>query len=748
MEFLNTTAVLADNLVRYTPHSLFLTGKAGTGKTTFLHNLRKNLHKKHAVVAPTGVAALNAGGSTIHSLFALPHTMFMPKVSWREGGAVADPAGHEYMRGVKLSAEKKAIIKSLELLIIDEVSMVRADTLDAIDTVLRATRRNHRNQPFGGVQLLLIGDLHQLPPVVREEEWELLSKHYESPFFFDSLAMKQTELMHVELQHIYRQDDTRFISLLNAIRHNEVEAEDFEFLQNYYKPDYKPGGEKGVITLTTHNRLADTMNTEALQSLPGTPSIFEGEVEGDFNDKYLPAEQAMLLKKDAQVMFLKNDPEKRFYNGKIGTVSRIDHENSVWVKFPQEPAEIKVEQETWRSVRYKYVEAEDRIEEEETGSYKQLPLRLAWAVTIHKSQGMTFEKAVIDAGKAFAPGQVYVALSRLRSLGGLILKSRIYPQAIRTDERIARFTEKRMNEAQLERSLESGLREYAGKKLQECFDWRGWQESLRIQDDNYISFKVADKDAAHQWYRTEVLTTAGEIAPHAARFLHQLSEAVQSGSKAALEAVCERVNGAQTYFNPRLQNLCTAIRRHGEDYELKKNSKAYMKTIDFLLNHTRSLLSRVEKAGLWVEALLGNADILATVKEAAALPPRIEKTIAKVPKKNSAGSEKKVGPKIPSYQETVDLYLGGKSLEDIATIRSLAPSTIETHISQGIRGGVVKLEKVLPAEKIVLIQQALREGEGTPLGAIIEMLGGDVSYGDIRMVQADNAQKMLGGVMK
>ncbi len=747
MEIINTTAILADNLVRYTPHSLFLTGKAGTGKTTFLHNLRKSLHKKHAVVAPTGVAALNAGGSTIHSLFALPHTMFMPKISWREGGAVADPAGHEYMRGVKLSAEKKAIIKSLELLIIDEISMVRADTLDAIDVVLRATRRNHRNEPFGGVQLLLIGDLHQLPPVVREEEWELLSKHYESPFFFDSLAMKQTELMHVELQHIYRQDDTRFISLLNAIRHNEVEAEDFEFLQQYYRPDYRPGGEKGVITLTTHNRLADSMNTDALQSLPGTPSIFEGELEGDFNDKYLPAEQAMLLKKNAQVMFLKNDPEKRFYNGKIGTVSKIDHENAVWVKFPQEANEIKVEPETWRSVRYRYVESEDRIEEEETGSYKQLPLRLAWAVTIHKSQGMTFEKAVIDAGKAFAPGQVYVALSRLRSLGGLILKSRIYPQAIRTDERIARFTEKRMNEAQLERSLESGLREYAGKKLQECFDWRGWQESLRIQDDNYISFKVADKDDAHQWYRTEVLTTAGEIGPHAARFWGQVGNALQSGSKAGLEGVCERVSGAQAYFNPRLQNLCTAIRRHGEEYELKKNSKAYMKTIDFLLNHTRSLLSRMEKAGLWVEALLGNADILATVKEAAALPPRVEKTVAKLPKKaTSAG--KAAGPKIPSYQETVDLYLGGKTLADIANLRSLAPSTIEGHISQGIRNGAVELEKVLSAEKIVLIQQALKEGEGTPLGSLIEMLGGDVSYGDIRMVQSDNARKMLGGVGK
>ncbi|MDZ7742909.1 MAG: PIF1 family DEAD/DEAH box helicase [Bacteroidota bacterium] len=409
----NKQLQLAFDFVQYTGNNIFLTGKAGTGKTTFLHNLKKQSPKRMVVVAPTGVAAINAGGVTIHSFF---QVSFGPQVpGYEEQGA-----GAAYKR---FSKEKINIMKSLDLLVIDEISMVRADLLDAIDAVLR--KYKNRRQPFGGVQLLMIGDLQQLAPVVKEDEWHILQQHYDTPFFFSSQALQQTSFTSIELKHVYRQSDQDFIELLNKIRDNNLDQQVVDVLNTRYIPGFK-ADEQGYITLTTHNAKARNINESRLQRLPGKTESFIAEVHGKFPDYNYPTDEKLVLKEGAQVMFVKNDPspDKEYYNGKIGKIkSFVD--DCVLVECPGENFTIQVVPVEWQNVKYGLDPETKAITEEIEGSFTQVPLKLAWAITIHKSQGLTFEKAIIDAEAAFAHGQVYVALSRCKSLEGLVLSSKI-----------------------------------------------------------------------------------------------------------------------------------------------------------------------------------------------------------------------------------------------------------------------------------------------------------------------------------
>ncbi len=470
---------LASLFVNQTGAPIFLTGKAGTGKTTFLKYIRENCFKKMAVVAPTGVAAINAGGVTMHSFFQLPFGPFIPvtRRGWDQddhqrddGGHSGNYGNHSGLRGdhnsraavdqrslfanIRFNADKRDLLQELDLLVIDEVSMVRADTLDAIDSILRHFRGQPLT-PFGGVQVLYIGDLFQLPPVVANEEWELLKEHYPSPFFFDAHALRQTPPFYLELKKIYRQNEAEFIDILNNIRNNQVTPEDLERLHQHYQPGFQAAKEKNYITLTSHNAKASGINQSELQNLPGKLHAFEADLNGDFNDRSFPAEKTLHLKEGAQVMFIKNDKgeTRRYFNGKIGAIKKISGDN-ISVGFPGEADELIVEKETWKNIRYNYNREKDHIEEEELGSFSQYPLRLAWAITIHKSQGLTFRKAIIDAGSSFAPGQVYVALSRLTTIDGLILHSRIHPQSISTDQRVIAFTETALAEGRLRDQLQ------------------------------------------------------------------------------------------------------------------------------------------------------------------------------------------------------------------------------------------------------------------------------------------------------
>ena len=459
---------LARDFVQYTGNHVFLTGKAGTGKTTFLHNLKGNTAKRMIITASTGVAAINAGGVTLHSFFQLPFGPFIP-------GSEAYEKNRQ--RLFRFSKEKIKIIKSLDLLVIDEVSMVRADLLDSVDVVLRRHRGN--DQPFGGVQLLLIGDLHQLSPVAKQDEWQLLQQHYASVYFFSSHALGRTELLTIELKHIYRQSDARFIQLLNRVRDNRLDAEAIIELNQRHIENYAPEEDQCYINLTTHNSKADTINKSRLEMLAGKEYRFIAEISGDFPEYTYPAPGNLVLKAEAQVMFLRNDTsaEKRYYNGKIGKIKILSSEQ-IRIICPGESEVIVVEPVEWENIKYTVNEENKEIQAEIIGKFMQFPLKLAWAITIHKSQGLTFDKAVIDAKSAFAHGQVYVALSRCKTFEGMVLSSPIPAQGIDTDEVVLRFVETARQNPPSEDRLEAAKRSYQQQLLLVCFDLQLLQNRL------------------------------------------------------------------------------------------------------------------------------------------------------------------------------------------------------------------------------------------------------------------------------
>ncbi|MBB6126730.1 HRDC domain-containing protein [Mucilaginibacter lappiensis] len=424
MSEVNPAMQLAADYLESTNTVIFLTGKAGTGKTTFLQNLKHTSKKKLAVAAPTGVAAINAGGMTIHSLFQLPFGPLLP-------GGDDRPDTH-------YSQEKKELLNNLELLIIDEISMVRPDVLDQIDLILRNIKESPH--PFGGVQLLLIGDLSQLSPIIRDEEWALLSRYYATPYFFSALAMQKASYVRIELNHIYRQKEQSFVDILNEVRNQQISKESLTLLNARYVPDFRPAANDPYITLTTHNSIAQQVNTEFLEALQGQEFEFAATIRGDFPKDAYPTETRLKLKIGAQVMFVKNDgsAEKLYYNGKIGTVSRIEG-NTVFVQCNLNDKEIEVEAAEWTNVKYQM--DGEAINESNAGSFAQIPLKLAWAITIHKSQGLTFDKAIIDVSEAFASGQAYVALSRCRTLSGMVLRNPIGAHNIIGDPAVIRFNE-------------------------------------------------------------------------------------------------------------------------------------------------------------------------------------------------------------------------------------------------------------------------------------------------------------------
>ena len=479
--FVNQKLDFVEDLVLYTDSHIFLTGKAGTGKTTFLKNLPLKTYKRMVVVAPTGVAAINAGGQTIHSFFQLPFGPQIPENAFKKTAFPSIDSRENDIGGKakslaaqlqKLNKKKINLIRSLDLLIIDEISMVRADVLDAIDAVLRRVRRSQK--PFGGLQLLMIGDVHQLAPVAKAEEWEMLSPYYDTPYFFGSQVLKKAPYICVELEHIYRQHDADFITLLNKVRNNQMDAECVRLLNSRFMPTFLPKDSEGYITLTTHNYQADQINESKLAAIIEEPFTFEANIDGTFPENTYPTKETLTLKVGAQVMFVKNDPnpEKAFYNGKIGRVVGYDKkEGSVTVESDGE--HIVVPKLTWQNMEYTINADNQEIEEKEIGSFTQIPLRLAWAVTIHKSQGLTFDKVIVDAGQAFAHGQVYVALSRCTSLEGLVLKTRITSNALVNDFSVNQFVDTLPEKEPTQEKVDTLRHDYELDTMLELIDFEG-----------------------------------------------------------------------------------------------------------------------------------------------------------------------------------------------------------------------------------------------------------------------------------
>ncbi len=449
---------LAYRFVTETSENIFLTGKAGTGKTTFLKYLKENASKNIVVAAPTGVAAINAGGVTLHSLFQLPFHPFLPTRNHKD----------ELLAKIRYNKQRQQLLRKMELLVIDEISMVRCDTMDAIDTILRSIRRNY-DTPFGGVQLLCIGDLHQLPPVAQNHEWNILQEYYTTPFFFDSLAIKEQMPLLIELNKIYRQKEDSFVRLLNKVRNNQMEADDFEDLHMRYDPLFSPMPGEKYITLTSHNKQAAEINHNKIENLFTPAFTFKAVIEDDFPEHVYPAEAELVLKEGAQVMFLKNDIiAKRYFNGKIGVIKLLQKDKII---VDCDGAEIEVSKETWENTRYTLNRTDGKLEQETLGTFIQYPLRLAWAITIHKSQGLTFEKVMIDAGASFSSGQVYVALSRCTSLGGIVLLSKLSSTTLFSNDHVIKGQQSLTHKGSLAERFTGARQVFTQQLISEIFSF-------------------------------------------------------------------------------------------------------------------------------------------------------------------------------------------------------------------------------------------------------------------------------------
>lgn len=510
---------LAFRFATETNENIFLTGKAGTGKTTFLKYLKEHCSKNIIVAAPTGVAAINAGGVTLHSLFQLPFQPFLPTPASK----------NDLLERLRFSSRRIDLIRKMDLLVIDEISMVRCDVMDAIDTILRYIRRKP-DLAFGGVQLLFIGDLYQLPPVAPPRDWMILQEYYNSEFFFDSQVIHEEMPVLIELKRIFRQKEDSFIYILNKVRNNEMTADDFEELHLRYHPGFIPPQTDKYITLTSHNAQADRINSTELARLANKSFIYKAEIDGDFPESMYPAEESLELKTGAQVMFLKNDIEKRYFNGKIGVVNSLDNEEIV---VDCDGKNIRVEQEVWENTRYTLNRKDNKLEQETLGTFSQFPLRLAWAITIHKSQGLTFDRVMIDAGAAFSSGQVYVALSRCRSLDGIVLLSQISPSAIMCNTSVVRYQQTMSPRGSLAERFEGARQVYTHQLLDEIFSFKAIAQIFNM-------------------LQTKILDHHEKLNPDSGSWIQELINQFQAAQTVALKFV--NVIGAYLQKEPIVEN--------------------------------------------------------------------------------------------------------------------------------------------------------------------------------------------------
>lgn len=832
---------LAWQVIENTGTHLFLTGKAGTGKTTFLRRLKELTPKRMVVVAPTGIAAINAGGVTIHSFFQLNFAPYIPESTFNS----AQQSFH------KFGKEKINIIRSMDLLVIDEISMVRADQLDAVDSVLR--RYRDRSKPFGGVQLLMIGDLQQLAPVVKEEDWNLLTSYYDTAFFFGSHSLKETEYITIELKKVYRQSDTAFVGLLNKIRDKEADESVLEELNKRYLPEFRPREEEGYIRLTTHNYQAQQYNDRQLLSLSGRAFSFQARVEGTFPESAYPADEMLTVKEGAQIMFIKNDSsgEHRYYNGMIGLVTAVG-KDGIRVKGNGESQDFLLETEEWTNSKYSLNPQTKEITEEVEGTFRQYPIRLAWAITIHKSQGLTFERAIIDANASFAHGQVYVALSRCKSLQGLVLSSPLRRESIISDDTIDEFTRNAGELTPDKHKLALLRQHYFYELLCEQFDFHPLEQHfarvLRLLDEHLYRLypKLLER------YKETIDLYKAQIMKVADTFKLQYSTLlVEVEDYDANPKLNERIVAGAHYFRKHLEDLLNPLmvstKVETDNKELKKKFSEALDTLKTTLHVKLGTLYYTEKEGFTVSAFLkhkavltlsvsggestsssgrserkprtaekievptdilhpelykqliawrnseaskANLPVYTVIQQKAILGivnllPCDTASLVRIPYFGKRGAEKygdvllemvsryvkEQGierppmpaitltlkketkeqkepkplkenkpvkePKLDTKEITYRLFRQGKNIEEIAKERELVSGTIAGHLEHYVRLGAVKIEQLVPKEKIMKITRYVQaNGSDKGLTAIKAALGDEVSYADIRLVLA------------
>jgi len=792
----NNELELALDFIEKTDRNLFITGKAGTGKTTFLHQIKNESLKRMVVVAPTGVAAINAKGVTIHSFFQMPFGPILPN-------QIANTSNQQR----KFSRTKIDIIKSLDLIIIDEISMVRADLLDGIDQVMR--RYKNKNKVFGGAQVLMIGDLQQLAPVVKPNEWSLLQQHYKTVYFFSSKAYQEANVVSIELKHIYRQKNEDFIKILNEIRNDSLSEKSAKTLNERYNPTFSPKKEDGYITLTTHNNRANLINDSELNKLKNKSCFFNADVSGKFNENAFPNDEKLALKVGSQVMFIKNDSsqEKRYYNGKIGIITAVSKE-TVTVQCANEVDEIVTEKETWENINYSINEDTKEIKEDITGSFSQIPLRLAWAITIHKSQGLTFEKAIIDAEASFAHGQTYVALSRCTSLEGIVLKTKISSNAIINDAKVGSFTKSVEENHPDKQILNESEKQFQLNLISELFDYQQFlYPTTRLIDIFYKNRKSIKGEVIEH---LETIKDNGIVA----------LLKVANGFKAQLKTVSEdailpenssiiqeRFIKAVDYFlTQTIKNIVQPLSKISfssdnkavkKDFDkqfdalqeklsekvfaLKKMTEGF-KTKAYLQIRANAVLQNVEKPKKKKVASKRDPIIALKLRElrddiakAENIPhfqiftqetlylmcdelPRTEKELLKINgmgkirvqkygeeildlithycKENGINhlNQQKKEDKKPTKQISFELFKSGLSVKEIARERSLTPGTVESHLASYIPSGEIDVLELIDLKRYKKIVTAIEKTEFKNLTELKEKVDKSFTYMELRMV--------------
>lgn len=745
---------LAQYVIQYinqTQRSVFLTGKAGTGKTTLLKEILSVTYKNAVVVAPTGIAALNAGGVTIHSMFQLPFGAFIPNDvdSARFTDHLKFENRSSLSRHFRMNATRQSVIRNIELLIIDEVSMLRADLLDAIDFMLQRVRRNSR--PFGGAQVLFIGDLLQLPPIVKPDEWQVLSQYYKSPFFFEAHVIKANPLVHIELEKVYRQQNEHFIRILNNLRHNKTTQEDLEELNRHYVPDFDAKNAEGYITLTTHNAEADKINAVALSELNEQEVTFSPEIVGDFPERIYPFEGDLKLKEGAQVMFIKNDisPEKKFYNGKIGTVKSLE-EGQVIVEFIEERQLVTVDKYEWQNIRYTVNEATKEVEDEVLGTYVQFPIKLAWAITVHKSQGLTFDKAVLDVSRSFAPGQAYVALSRLRSLEGLVLLKEFPNTLIPSDANVSAFSETKTLQNDLEKDLDAERKLYFATQLGACFnldvvvqEWRNHKFSYDRELPNSPKRKFQD------WENEEFNKIQPLLEP--SRKFRNLLQSILNTDSPDLDYLKERCEKAFEYFSKVLFETHYSLLLKIEEVGRLKRMKAFYDELSTLDEVSTEAALRLYKSKVWLNTFLSQLEITkdslltSDVQQYKRnLQTRVKEDFKTVnltlieddttyykPKKKKSAVEKK-----NTIDETFDIWKVERTVEKVAEVRRLSESTIYGHFLKLVILGKVSAEDVLGDNLTREVREVLLYHPEKSNTEIFNLTEGKYSFDVLRIVRA------------
>lgn len=758
---MNTFSPEANYALRFvneTNRSIFLTGKAGTGKTTLLKQIISTTHKNCVIVAPTGIAALNAGGVTIHSFFQLPFGAFVPDSNSPPifDDSVKFENRVSIKRHMKMNNARRALFINMDLLVIDEVSMLRADVLDAMDFILKTVRRNQ--QPFGGVQVLFIGDLLQLPPVVKNQEWDILKRYYDGVYFFHSEVIRNNPPLYIELEKIYRQSDQIFIQILNNLRNNSVTQDDIKILNGFIKPDFDVMKNPGYITLTTHNSKADKMNEDALKVIKSKEFSYQAQIVGDFPDKIFPLEHELQLKVGAQVIFIKNDlsSEKRYYNGKMGVIKTLSN-NEIFVHFPQDNITIEVDRYEWENIKYTVNPNTKEITEEVMGTYTHYPIKLAWAITVHKSQGLTFDKAVLDVSKVFLPGQAYVALSRLRSLEGLVLLSGLQMNGLVNDFDVMSFSNNKASSAILASELEHQTKMFLKKYFIDTFTWfqliDQWQThmySYREESDK------SDKQSYRNWARN-THKSLSEMHIIAQGFVKQLN-ALFDEEEFRFSFVKQRIEKAYSYFFPKLDHLVFELLFNIAQLKGQRKAKSLLVELSQLEDNLIKTVIALKKSLKMVEIIEKDLPIskenlrsLAIseykINHLVAISQIIQSTTLGFDNQDDsldfidskAGEKSKVKKK-STFTLTLELLNQGLNTEQIAERRKLTTTTIYSHYAKLINDESLILEQVMSQDIIDELKLVFDKFKSKSLSEIKAEVEEKYSWEELKLYQRVTAQ--------